>query len=110
MSNAVGQSVPGTHEPISRYMDRSALMHWAHKRGMEGLPLYARYYIINSAPVGPETSTLLLNGDVLPSRALSAATRSKPQVSEIRSSKSPSISILLVSQCHEASAQSLSGP
>jgi hypothetical protein len=40
--NAAGQSVPGTHDPISRYMDRSALMHWAHKRGMEGLPLYAR--------------------------------------------------------------------
>lgn len=40
--NAAGQSVPGTHDPISRYMDRCALMHWAHKRGMEGLPLYAR--------------------------------------------------------------------
>jgi hypothetical protein len=40
--NAAGQAVPGTHDPISRYMDRSALMHWAHKRGMEGLPLYAR--------------------------------------------------------------------
>jgi hypothetical protein len=40
--NAAGQSVPGTHDPISRYMDRSALMHWAHRRGMEGLPLYAR--------------------------------------------------------------------
>jgi hypothetical protein len=40
--NAAGQSVPGTHDPISRYMDRSALMHWAHKRGVEGLPLYAR--------------------------------------------------------------------
>jgi hypothetical protein len=41
-TNAAGQSVPGTHDPISRYMDRSALMHWAHKRGTEGLPLYAR--------------------------------------------------------------------
>jgi hypothetical protein len=40
--NAAGDSVPGTHDPIIRYMDRSALMHWAHKRGMEGLPLYAR--------------------------------------------------------------------
>jgi hypothetical protein len=40
--NAAGQSVPGTHDPISRYMSRSALMHWAHKRGIEGLPLYAR--------------------------------------------------------------------
>jgi hypothetical protein len=40
--NAAGQPVPGTHDPISRFMDRSALMHWAHKRGMEGLPLYAR--------------------------------------------------------------------
>jgi hypothetical protein len=40
--NAAGQPVPGTHDPISRFMDRSALMHWAHKRGTEGLPLYAR--------------------------------------------------------------------
>jgi hypothetical protein len=41
-TNSAGQSVPGTHDPISRYMDRSALMHWAHKRGVDGLPLYAR--------------------------------------------------------------------
>jgi hypothetical protein len=40
--NAAGQPIPGTHDPISRFMDRSALMHWAHKRGMQGLPLYAR--------------------------------------------------------------------
>jgi hypothetical protein len=41
-TNAAGDKVPGTHDPISRYMDKSALMHWAHKRGTEGLPLYAR--------------------------------------------------------------------
>lgn len=40
--NLAGQSVPGTHDPISRYMDKSALMHWAHKRGSQGLPLYDR--------------------------------------------------------------------
>lgn len=40
--NRAGVAVPGTHDPISRYMDRTALMHWAHKRGMDGLPLYAR--------------------------------------------------------------------
>jgi hypothetical protein len=40
--NAAGQPVPATHDPISRFMDRGALMHWAHKRGTEGLPLYAR--------------------------------------------------------------------
>lgn len=40
--NAAGQPIPGTHDPISRYMDRSALMIWAHKRGEQGLPLWGR--------------------------------------------------------------------
>jgi hypothetical protein len=40
--NRAGQQVPGTHDPISRYMDKTALMAWAHKRGMRGMPLYAR--------------------------------------------------------------------
>jgi hypothetical protein len=38
--NAAGQPVPGTHDPISRFMDQTALKHWAYKRGQEGLPLY----------------------------------------------------------------------
>ena len=40
--NAAGEKIPGTHDPISRFMDKSALMHWAHKRGEQGLPLYGR--------------------------------------------------------------------
>jgi hypothetical protein len=40
--NAAGLAVPGTHDPINRYMDKTALMHWAHKRGKDGLPLYDR--------------------------------------------------------------------
>ena len=27
--NAAGQPVPGTHDPINRFMDKTALMHWA---------------------------------------------------------------------------------
>jgi hypothetical protein len=41
-TNAAGLPIPGTHDPISRFMDRSALMVWAHKRGTQGLPLWAR--------------------------------------------------------------------
>jgi hypothetical protein len=40
--NAAGQPIPGTHDPISRFMDQAALKHWAYKRGCEGLPLYDR--------------------------------------------------------------------
>ena len=40
--NAAGQPIPGTHDPINRFMDKTALMHWAHKRGQQGLPLYDR--------------------------------------------------------------------
>jgi hypothetical protein len=41
-SNAAGQPIPGTHDPISRYMDQTALKIWAHTRGTQGLPLYDR--------------------------------------------------------------------
>jgi hypothetical protein len=37
-----GEPVPGTHDPISRYMDQTALKIWAHKLGLAGLPLYQR--------------------------------------------------------------------
>jgi hypothetical protein len=40
--NAAGQPIPGTHDPISRFMDQTALKIWAYKRGCEGLPLYDR--------------------------------------------------------------------
>src|SRR5260370_34627676 len=40
--NAAGEPVPGTHDPISRYMDQTALKIWAHKQGLAGLPLYQR--------------------------------------------------------------------
>ena len=40
--NAAGQPVPGTHDPINRFMDKTALMHWAYKRGCDGLPMYDR--------------------------------------------------------------------
>lgn len=40
--NSTGASVPGTHDPISRYKESGGLIHWAYKRGTEGLPLYDR--------------------------------------------------------------------
>jgi hypothetical protein len=40
--NAAGQPVPATHDPISRFMDQTALKFWAHKRGLQGLPLFDR--------------------------------------------------------------------
>src|SRR5258706_6850122 len=40
--NAAGQPIPGTHDPISRFMDQTALKIWAHKQGLAGLPLYQR--------------------------------------------------------------------
>ncbi len=40
--NAAGEKIPGTHDPINRFMDRSALMIWAHRRGEQGLPLWGR--------------------------------------------------------------------
>jgi hypothetical protein len=51
--NAAGQPIPGTHDPISRYMDQTALKHWAHKQGLAGLPLFQRAAIdIGSAVHG----------------------------------------------------------
>jgi hypothetical protein len=41
-ANAAGQSVPGTTDVTGRYKDSGALMHWAHKQGAAGLPLYER--------------------------------------------------------------------
>jgi hypothetical protein len=40
--NAAGQPIPGTHDPISRYMDQTALKIWAYNQGKAGLPLFAR--------------------------------------------------------------------
>jgi hypothetical protein len=40
--NAAGQPIPGTHDPISRYMDQTALKIWAHKQGLAGRSLYER--------------------------------------------------------------------
>jgi hypothetical protein len=37
--NAADQPIPGTHDPISRYMDKQRLMYWAHKQGRLGIPL-----------------------------------------------------------------------
>src|SRR5260370_16322743 len=41
-TNAAGDSIPGTHDPISRFMDQTALKFWAYKRGQQGLPLFDR--------------------------------------------------------------------
>jgi hypothetical protein len=38
--NAAGQPIPGVHDPISRYMDQTALKFWAYKRGQQGLSLF----------------------------------------------------------------------
>jgi hypothetical protein len=50
-ANAAGQPIPGTHDPISRYMDQTALKIWAHKQGLAGLPLYQRAAIDIGATV-----------------------------------------------------------
>jgi hypothetical protein len=51
--NAAGESIPGVHDPISRYMDQTALKHWAYKQGLAGRPLYERSAIdIGSAVHG----------------------------------------------------------
>src|SRR6266404_8078124 len=51
--NAAGQPIPGTHDPISRFMDQTALKIWAHKQGLAGLPIYKRSAIdIGSAVHG----------------------------------------------------------
>src|SRR5260370_3745820 len=41
-TNAAGDAIPGTHDPISRFMDQTALKFWAYKRGQQGLPLFDR--------------------------------------------------------------------
>ena len=41
-TNAAGQPVPGTTDVTGRYKDSGALIHWAHKQGAAGLPLYDR--------------------------------------------------------------------
>lgn len=40
--NAAGQVIPGTHDPISRFMDQTALKFWAYKQGKAGLSLFDR--------------------------------------------------------------------
>jgi hypothetical protein len=40
--NAACQPVPGTTDITGRYKDSGALIHWAHKQGAAGLPLYDR--------------------------------------------------------------------
>jgi len=40
--NAAGEPVPGTHDPVNRFMDRTALMYWAYKQGKAGVPLHDR--------------------------------------------------------------------
>jgi hypothetical protein len=51
--NAAGHPVPGTHDPINRFMDQTALKIWAYKRGQQGLPLWDRSAIdIGSAVHG----------------------------------------------------------
>lgn len=41
-SNAAGETIAGTHDPINRYMDKQALIGWAYKRGKAGQELYDR--------------------------------------------------------------------
>jgi hypothetical protein len=41
-TNAAGQPIPGTNDITGRYKDSGALIHWAHKQGAAGLPLYDR--------------------------------------------------------------------
>jgi hypothetical protein len=38
--NALGQKIPGTHDPLKRFTNPGGLIAWAHKRGTQGLPLY----------------------------------------------------------------------
>jgi hypothetical protein len=37
--NRAGDPIPGTHDPISRFTDKTRLMYWAHKQGRLGIPL-----------------------------------------------------------------------
>lgn len=38
--NAAGLPIPGTHDPIKRFMNSNGLIQWAYKRGKEGGALY----------------------------------------------------------------------
>jgi hypothetical protein len=40
--NAAGDPVPGTHDPIKRFADKTALMYWANAQGRKGLTLNDR--------------------------------------------------------------------
>jgi hypothetical protein len=40
--NRAGEVVPGTHDPVSRFADKQALIHWAYNRGKSGHQLYDR--------------------------------------------------------------------
>lgn len=40
--NAAGEAIPGTHDPIYRFMDQTALKIWAYNQGKKGLPLWGR--------------------------------------------------------------------
>jgi hypothetical protein len=40
--NAAGHKIPGTNDVVGRFADKQALLHWAHKQGQAGLPLYQR--------------------------------------------------------------------
>jgi hypothetical protein len=50
-TNAAGQPIPGTHDPIKRYMNQTALKIWAYKQGQQGLPLWERAAIDVGATV-----------------------------------------------------------
>lgn len=41
-SNAAGQPIPGTHDPINRFLDATALKFWAWKQGKAGISLFDR--------------------------------------------------------------------
>jgi hypothetical protein len=38
--NQAGQPIPGTHDPIKRYMNSNGLIQWAYKQGKAGVALY----------------------------------------------------------------------
>jgi hypothetical protein len=40
--NAAGHPIPGVHDPITRFMDTTALKFWAYKQGKAGKPLFDR--------------------------------------------------------------------
>src|SRR5437762_1319931 len=40
--NKAGERIPATHDPISRFMDQSALKVWAYNQGKAGKSMYER--------------------------------------------------------------------